>query len=172
MPRMVQRGSHGGRSLSQQIRFHPEWSAWRVRGDGTVPAPRGWDGAHHTHSAQPPSGGIVGRCLGRLQRAGWEDTVLPELGKQGERRQGGSLGGVSSVESWDDGGDDTELRGRESGAAALRIEGSWAGERRPHRQNQTERHKDMEGQERERQTDRHTHTHAHELGFGGQGEKK
>lgn len=86
--------------------------------------------------------------------------MLPELGKQGERWPGGSLGGVSSAESWDDGGDDTELRGRESGAAAVRIEGSWAGERHLRGENQTERHKDMQGQrETDRQTDTHTHMH-------------
>ena len=47
--------------------------------------------------------------------------MLPELGKQGERWQLGSLRGLSSAESWDDGGDDAELGGRQTGAVGLPL---------------------------------------------------
>ena len=56
-----------------------------------------------------------------LKRKVGGSCVLPELGKQGERWQLGSLRGLSSAESWDDGGDDAELGGRQTGAAGLPL---------------------------------------------------
>ena len=62
--------------------------------------------------------------------------MLPALGKQGERWELRSLGGLGSAESWDDGGDDAELGRRQTAAVGLQLrrEGSWAGERSPHRE--------------------------------------
>ena len=120
-----------------------------------------------THSAQPPSGGIAGCCLDVSKEQGGRELCDARAASPGKRRQVGSLGGLSSAGSWGEGGDDAELRRRQSGAAAVRQERGALTERTRQRETKTKR-----GRQTERQTDRHTHTDTHELRRGGQGEKK